>query len=97
MDAEETQQYISQKELSNSQPSFLPKIAQAQNLLSRSVPIQRCPVCEKVFEQRAAQKHIPACVKLKSAGQQRALFCTNCGSRFADQHKYCGVCGKKRM
>ncbi|CAD8120403.1 unnamed protein product [Paramecium sonneborni] len=87
------------QELSSSQPSFLPKIKQrTQNILSRSVPIAKCPSCQKSFEQKAYEKHIQLCIRINSGNQfQRTIFCTNCGNKFANNHKYCGSCGKKRL
>ncbi|CAD8123057.1 unnamed protein product [Paramecium sonneborni] len=87
------------QELSSSQPTFLPKIKQRpENLLSRSVPIVKCPSCQKTFEQKAADKHIQICFRMNSGNKfQRNVFCTNCGNKFANNHKYCGSCGKKRL
>ncbi|CAD8185670.1 unnamed protein product [Paramecium octaurelia] len=87
------------QELSSSQPSFLPKIKQrVENILSRSVPIVKCPQCQKTFEQKAYEKHINLCIRMNSGNKfQRSIFCTNCGNKFANSHKYCGSCGKKRL
>ncbi|KAM3139526.1 hypothetical protein pb186bvf_008362 [Paramecium bursaria] len=97
---EEQEETILQKELSNSQPSFLPKIKNNQNILSRSVPIVRCPKCLVTMEQRVGMKHIPLCQRQTGSEKKQRdghLFCTNCGSKFASVHKYCGICGKKRQ
>ncbi|CAD8119328.1 unnamed protein product [Paramecium sonneborni] len=87
------------QELSSSQPSFLPKIKQrSENILSRSVPIVKCTSCQKTFEQKAYEKHIQICIRMNSGNKlQCSIFCTNCGNKFANNHKYCGSCGKKRL